>query len=186
MIVRAAREVFSVSGLKGARTRDIAARADVVESVLFDHFESKEALFEAAILAPLRQAVAEQTDIARAAAASGGASHADNSIKAHERFLTSMLESYPLLRAALLSDPQTDADIYRRHVYPLIQALAEVTRERAGRQRLKNVDVEFMTLMGFGVHFMVAMDHYHRGGDIDIHETARKIAAIFARGIEGP
>ena len=57
-IIEAAREVFARSGRAGARTRDLAEAAGINEALLYRHFDSKEDLYEAAVAAPLEQAVA--------------------------------------------------------------------------------------------------------------------------------
>ncbi|MCG3205789.1 MAG: Nucleoid occlusion factor SlmA [Elusimicrobia bacterium] len=49
LILKTARELFAQSGLEGARTADLARRAGVSERLLYLHFPSKEALFEAAL-----------------------------------------------------------------------------------------------------------------------------------------
>ena len=56
-IIAAAQEVFARSNLQGARTRDIAKTADVNQATIFEHFESKEALFQAAVVKPLIDAM---------------------------------------------------------------------------------------------------------------------------------
>ena len=183
-ILAAAQEVFIRSSLSGARTREIAAQAGVNEATLFAHFESKEALFEAAVLEPLREAVSEQVEIARARArAPQEQSAQDASLHAHDRFLRTMLKSYPLLVTALFSDRAAGEEMYRKHIFPMIRTLSEITRERAGEDRLKHVDVDLMTLMGFGVHLMVVMDHHFRGTELDVEKTAAAITAMFDHGL---
>ncbi len=49
LILKTARELFAQSGLEGARTADLARRAGVSERLLYLHFPSKEALFEASL-----------------------------------------------------------------------------------------------------------------------------------------
>jgi AcrR family transcriptional regulator len=181
-IIAAAQEVFIRSSLSGARTREIAAEAGVNEATLFAHFESKEALFEAAVLEPLREAVNEQVEIARARAPQDQSAR-DASLHAHDRFLRTMLKSYPLLVTALFSDRAAGEEMYRKHIFPMIRTLSEITRERAGEDRLKHVDVDFMTLMGFGVHLMVVMDHHFRGTELDLEKTAAAITAMFDHGL---
>lgn len=56
-VLAAAREVFTERGFAGARTREIAARADVTEKVMFRHFPSKVDLFQAAVFEPFQQFV---------------------------------------------------------------------------------------------------------------------------------
>ena len=53
LLVEAATKEFSINGLHGATTGAIAARAGVALSVMYRHFDSKEDLFQEAMLAPL-------------------------------------------------------------------------------------------------------------------------------------
>lgn len=52
LVLHAANELFTEQGYHGTKTRQIAERADVAESVVFRHFSSKADLFEATIIAP--------------------------------------------------------------------------------------------------------------------------------------
>ncbi len=57
-IIKAARAVFVARGDVGSATiRDIAKKARINEAVIYQHFASKEDLFEAAIVEPLEEAV---------------------------------------------------------------------------------------------------------------------------------
>jgi AcrR family transcriptional regulator len=53
LILDAARELFGLHGYQGTSTREIAARAGVVEPMLFRHFGTKAALFERTVLEPV-------------------------------------------------------------------------------------------------------------------------------------
>ena len=48
-IVEAALDVFAEKGFAGARTQEIAARAGISNALIFQHFESKQALYGAAL-----------------------------------------------------------------------------------------------------------------------------------------
>ena len=48
-LLDAALSVFSLKGFKGATTKEIAATAGVAEAVIFKHFPSKEALYDAVL-----------------------------------------------------------------------------------------------------------------------------------------
>jgi len=62
LILNAAHDLFTTQGYHGTKTRQIADRAGVGESVVFGHFGSKAKLFEATILTPFLKFV---TDWAR-------------------------------------------------------------------------------------------------------------------------
>ena len=53
LLLDAARELFAEKGYAGAVTREIAARANVSEVLLFRHFTSKAQLFEKAVFEPM-------------------------------------------------------------------------------------------------------------------------------------
>ena len=57
LIIAAAQQVFARSNLQGARTRDIAKAAAVNQATIFEHFASKEELFQEAVVAPLIDAM---------------------------------------------------------------------------------------------------------------------------------
>lgn len=60
-LLEAARDYFQTRGYTGASVRDIAGRADVMESVLFRHFGTKAQLFERAILDPVLRFLEDYT-----------------------------------------------------------------------------------------------------------------------------
>ena len=49
--------MFSQNGLEGARTKQIADEGGMAEAMIYRHFDSKEELFAAAIVAPFEQVV---------------------------------------------------------------------------------------------------------------------------------
>src|SRR5690606_16232660 len=126
-IIAAAQQVFARSNLKGARTRDIARAADVNQATIFEHFESKEALFHEAVVKPLidamrgmheRVTVYRQADTPDELAELASAS-------AH-RHVGDMVDVFPLLAAALFSDPELGRELYREHIAPLIRERGEI------------------------------------------------------------
>jgi hypothetical protein len=72
-ILDAAREVFMVDGISGARTRRIAEVAGINEALLYQHFSSKEEIFEEAVVKPRREMIAN---------VSGGTSRLPSSTRA--------------------------------------------------------------------------------------------------------
>lgn len=160
-IIAAAQQVFAEANLKGARTRDIAKAAEVNQATIFEHFESKEALFQEAVVQPLidamrgmhaRKEIYESADspdeMARLA------------LESATRHLADMNAIFPLFTAALFSDPELGRELYREHIAPLIrqrgQILDGITRE--------GLDLDFVGLANFGMLFAIALDR-HFGGD---------------------
>ena len=58
-LLAAAQEVFTEDGYSGASLRQIAQRADTTQAMLYRHFSSKAALFEASVLEPFSRFVTE-------------------------------------------------------------------------------------------------------------------------------
>src|SRR6201995_2475929 len=56
-IISAAQKVFAQTSLQGARTRQLAKAAEINQATLFEHFDSKEDLFLAAVVQPLLEAM---------------------------------------------------------------------------------------------------------------------------------
>jgi AcrR family transcriptional regulator len=65
-ILDAATQLFSARGYRRTSTRELADAAGVAETTLFRHCPTKARLFEEAVIAPLRQSVADLTERRRA------------------------------------------------------------------------------------------------------------------------
>lgn len=57
-LLHAARQVFGERGYAGARTREIAERANATEQMMYRHFRTKEELFQQSVFEPFTQVVA--------------------------------------------------------------------------------------------------------------------------------
>jgi len=180
-IIAAAQQVFARSNLKGARTRDIAAAASVNQATIFEHFESKEALFQEAVVQPLIDAMRGMH--ARREAYEGAASPDDLARMAQpsaDRHVADMVDIFPLLTAALFSDPDLGRELYREHLAPLIRQrgaiLEGLTRD--------GLDLDFVGLAIFGMTLGIALDRHfgepHAQGDLS--EVARQFTRMSTGG----
>lgn len=182
-IISAAQQVFAEANLKGARTRDIAKAASVNQATIFEHFPSKEALFQEAVVQPLIDAmrgmharrdsyeVAETPDeLAALAKASAG------------RHVNDMIEIFPLFVSALFSDPELGRELYREHIAPVIRARGEIldglTRD--------GLDLDFVGLAIFGMLFGLALDRHLGDGSLSgAQDDPARVAEQFARMATG-
>ena len=179
LIIQAAQEVFARTNLQGARTRDIAKAADVNQATLFEHFDSKEALFHAAVVEPLIEAMQGMYDRVHAYQAAESQeqllSLAQVSAANHIR---SLIEVFPLLTAALFSDADLGKTLYREQILPLLKQRGEVLDGL-----LKDsIDPEFAGLALFGMMFAVAMDQTFRGRTEETPDLARQFVQFAALG----
>ncbi|RZK03246.1 MAG: TetR/AcrR family transcriptional regulator [Novosphingobium sp.] len=182
-IIAAAQEVFSRSNLKGARTRDIAAAAAVNQATIFEHFESKEALFQEAVVQPLIDAMrgmhARRETYEAATSPDELAALAQVSATRH---VEDMIRIFPLFTAALFSDPDLGQQLYREHIAPLIHKRGEILE---GLVR-DGLDLDFVGLTIFGMTFAIAMDrHFGEDGTVaqaDLSEVARQFTRMSTGG----
>lgn len=183
-IIAAAQQVFTEANLKGARTRDIARAAEVNQATIFEHFASKEALFQEAVVQPLidamrgmhaRKEIYETAqspdDMARLA------------LESATRHVADMNAIFPLFTSALFSDPELGRQLYREHIAPVIrqrgQILDGLTRDA--------LDLEFVGLAIFGILFGIALDRHFGGedavlGQADLPELAKQFTRMSTGG----
>lgn len=178
-IILAAQEVFARTNLQGARTRDIAKAADVNQATLFEHFASKEAIFHAAVVNPLIEAMQGMYERARAYQAAATTEDLLQLAQASaEKHIDSTVEIFPLLTASLFSDAALGKRLYCDEIVPLLKQRGEVLNGL-----LKDdIDPEFAGLALFGILFAVAMDQTFRGRTDDSSELARQLVQFAALG----
>lgn len=179
LIIEAAQEVFTRNNLKGARTRDIARAADVNQATIFEHFESKEALFQEAVVQPLIDAMRgmhERVEVYETAQTP--AEMAELARASTTRHLEDMIALFPLMTAALFSEPELGRQLYREQVAPLIRQRGEVLRPITK----EGIDPEFVGLAAFGMLFAVAMDRYFGDAQEDLSALASQFNRLSTTG----
>lgn len=178
-IIAAAQQVFAHSNLKGARTRDIAKAADVNQATIFEHFESKEALFQEAVVQPLIDAMRGMHQRAESyKQAETPDELADLGYASASRHVDDMVEVFPLLAAALFSDPELGRKLYREHIAPLNRDRGEILTDLAR----DGIDVDFVGLANFGMLFAIALDYHFGDGKADLSHLARQFGLMSTGG----
>ena len=178
-IIAAAQQVFARANLQGARTRDIAKAAEVNQATLFEHFESKQALFHEAVVRPLIDAMRgahERVEAYETAATPGDLAALAQVSSA--RHLKDMIDIFPLLTVALFSDPELGRKLYREEVAPLIRQHGEVLRPLVK----DGIDPKLVGLANFGMLFAVTMDRYLGDGDGDLSVLAGQLSRLSTSG----
>ncbi len=179
LIIAAAQEVFARTNLQGARTRDIAKAAEVNQATIFEHFESKKALFHEAVVQPLIDAmrgVHERVELYETAATP--AELARLAQVSTTRHLMDMIEIFPLLTVALFSEPEQGRKLYREEIAPLIRQRGEVLRPLVK----DGIDPRFVGLVNFGMLFAVAMDRHLGDGRGDLSALAIQFNRLSTSG----
>lgn len=178
-ILQAAKQVFSQSSFHGTRTRDIARAAEVNQATLFEHFESKEAIFQQAVVLPLLEAMHGMRERAEAYGSARSLAElktlADATTRRH---IQVMMEIFPLLTSALFSDLEAGRRLYLEHIVPLLEERGDAI----GVMTKESLDPDFIQIASFGMLFALAMDAKFRGGTWDVSEIARQLAILSTTG----
>jgi AcrR family transcriptional regulator len=182
-IIAAAQEVFARTSLQGARTRDLAKAAGINQATLFEHFESKEALFHEAVVKPLLEAMHGMRDRAQAYESAGSVeelrSLARNSAQRH---MEVMIKIFPLFTAALFSDLASGRKLYRGQIAPLLKQRSDAISALI-REELKP---DFVELATFGIFFAIAMDQTFGGETRDLSDIVDQVMIMTTSGFVKP
>jgi AcrR family transcriptional regulator len=178
-ILDSARKVFSSSGLKGARTRELAQAAGINQSTLFEHFKSKEELFMAAVMQPLSEQLENIRERVQAYESADSPSSLHTLLSTGiQRNLESMVDIFPLLAQALLSDQELGRRFYHEQIRPLIETRADTMFSLTK----SSLDPELLQVAFFGMFFSVAMDQAFTGNKRDLNDVARQITELITGG----
>lgn len=184
-ILEAAHSVFVRRGLSGARTREIAAVAGVNEALLYQHFSSKEALFEAAVVLPMREAL----DAVAAAQETLPSMSSDlEAVRAFTRFhvrqfLEIMVGVAPAMGVAMFADPEVGSDFFRGTFRPMIELLAQIISRATESVEAPPASSEMIATMGMGACFTLVVDHHFRRAPLDLDASAVQIADVMMLGV---
>src|ERR1700712_2183305 len=163
LILTAARKGFAANGYAGTTTRQISTEAGVVENLIFTNFGNKEALFDAAIVEPFRQAI--HTFLERLGSQSEHS--AEFTSQSFVTNLYDMLEGNSELLIALMTDPA-----HERPLLPFLEELERVGAYELGLHGHTGVDIQVIIRCQFGmVAFNAAFgDHLYRSDSVPSRE----------------
>lgn len=178
-ILQAARRVFTKSGYGSSRIKAISEEAGVNEALLYRHFPSKEALFEAAIIEPLQQSVERTLALGLEADERMTADDArrDYVVELLEEMLTGVAEIAPLLGVVLYGDEELAADFYRERFSPALDQLAEGLGRFQASHDVPPYDPRTVIDLCIGAALLLALDdRYQRDPGPAIRERAQALA----------
>ena len=186
MILDAARQAFLASGYSGARTRDIAERAEITEALLYRHFASKQELFEEAIVAPLDAWVTSLPDYVMITAGADEEERRETARTANAELLRATIEIMPLLGVVLFGSPDGGRDFYLRKFVPLVERTVGATAAYNRGWTRPDLDSGVVTRSGIGLYLMYAMDAQFRGAEIDVDHVSRQFVDLIFDGMLSP
>jgi AcrR family transcriptional regulator len=150
-ILDAAERLFSARGLEGVAVRDLARELHLTPSSLYNHFPSKQALYDAVLERGLRPIVAIVADSWRP-----GKFQAEQMRGTIDQ-LTAHLVTHPhlgrLLQRALIEENGAGQALMARWLGPLYQQGVEVTRQAALDAGWEPQEIPHLTLGLFGLMF---------------------------------
>lgn len=180
-IVAAGRAVFLEQGLNGARTRTIAEQAGITEAVLYQHFASKEDIFEAAVLQPLRAELDDLAERSRALLASGE-ERPRLTMRLESLWLERLGEIVPLLGPALFDDQALGRRCYGTIVAPFLERLQA---EAVACGLLPAAEAAVLLRGIFGTNLLLVLDRLQQGQELDIPSLAGQLSDLYSLGLSG-
>lgn len=150
-ILDAAERLFSARGLEGVAVRDLARELHLTPSSLYNHFPSKQALYDAVLERGLRPIVAIVAE-----AWQPGKLRVEM-VRGTVDQLTAHLVTHPhlgrLLQRALIEDEGAGRLLITRWLGPLYQQGVDVTRQAASEAGWEPQEIPHLTLGLFGLMF---------------------------------
>lgn len=185
-LVAAARTVFLRTG-PSARVRDIAEAAGVNEALLYQHFRSKEELFDAAVLLPLEEVVNQLAEQAGELPLDASASvQYEATVTYYRQLLAALVDSVSLLGVVLFSDHDAGRSFYLTRLRPVIDTVVEVVRNNLPSWPHRHFDPFVVTNAGFGMCLAVALDASFTRTEVDVDEIARQLTDMIFFGLATP
>lgn len=182
-IAVAARHVFAVSGLAGAKTRQIAEAADVTETILYRHFSSKEEIFEAAILEPVEQLAADLMRLTTQFSRIDPQRRLELSQQVHDEIRRVVEEITPLLGVALFSSRDTGRKFYRERLEPLFALAAEAVGKAMAPRQQKVMEPRVMLLVLVGMYLGVSLEALFADRTVEWDGVTRDLTDVVAFGL---
>jgi len=179
-LLAAAREVFLSSGPDGARISQIAEHAGVNQALLYRFFDSKEAMFEAAVIEPLEQTL---TQLLTDMAGSIDVDRARSTVRMYFRTILGIFdEVFEMFSTVLFSDRDSGHEFYRTRIVPFIDSLASRVSS-AGDQWPQLYDAQVTVPMSLGMSWGVVMDAHMREAEIDLDAVAEQLTGVLLCGL---
>jgi AcrR family transcriptional regulator len=164
--------------------RDIAQEVGVNEALIYQHFRSKEELFDAAVLFPLERMVARiHADADELALDASGARQREQAFQFVLGLLTALEESIALFGLVIFSDREAGSLFYRERMVPMFDLLVGAVRSQLGEWSHRPFDPRRVTLAVWGMCWGVAMDANLIGDPLDLMASAHELTDLFFYGL---
>jgi AcrR family transcriptional regulator len=186
-IVVAARDMFVRYGYSGTRTRNIAEAAGVTEAVLYQHFPSKEALFNEAIVSVLTKTRSDILMHTRAVAEAALRGDLEETAETEAELFDIVNSFLPELGAALYSDPGYGKTFYKEHFLPRMLRMSNANVDsfvEAQDEDAKEMSRYIISAI-YGMNLGYALHARFGSGSVSKERAVHEISTILAIGIAG-
>jgi AcrR family transcriptional regulator len=180
-IVSAAYDVFVEQGWSGARTKEIADRAGVTEAFLYRHFSSKDEMYQAAIVEPLRAGLA-------ALAYDIGVLHDQHTdpieftTALNERNLRFYSEFAVIQTVALYSELTRGRELYATTIGPILDRIGLLVADRLGWAE-KGLDTKVVRRSILGAQWAIGLDLTLGHRRLALDAAVPRLTRLFTSGI---
>lgn len=184
IIAEAAKPIFAINGLAGARTRQIADAAGMPEPMLYRYFKSKDEIFQFSILAPVEHLAVDLMRLTVEFAHIDAHQRLERSQEIQRQLYDVVREITPLLGVALFSDRTAGQAFYVERLRPLIELSGTALGKAMAPRQRRAMDPESLFLSLLGMYMGVSLrDLFDGGGDAD--QIAARITDLISFGVFG-
>jgi AcrR family transcriptional regulator len=186
-ILAKSKSVFLKHGLARTRVRDLADAAGVNSALLYHYFDSKEAIFEAAVLQPLEAAIQRTAEQAIPQFdATGEVMRAQTEAFIRD-MLVAMQEVAPLLGLAMFGDAADGQRYFRERIEPQLERVRQVARRNleVWAHREYNPDLAVDTIIGL-TFFRALEDRFLKRKPADPATVASDLTSMLFDGMAAP
>jgi AcrR family transcriptional regulator len=183
-LLAAARETFARKGLAGTTVRDIAKAASIDHAIIYRHFDSKQAIFDAALIQPLSAALRGWVEFSQSSSAyiTRDAPERTQGALALEQVMRATAEAAPFLGVVLFSEH--GPDFYRQHLKP---ALDEFVRGIEGAKNLwdhREFDAHLPAMVVLGTSLLAGLCNSFEDGEVsDLASFANHLQGLILDGL---
>lgn len=181
-ILEAARRVFLTLGPR-TRVSDIADEAGINVALIYQHFDSKDELFAAAVVYPIEQIVDRLGMSAVALPPDTDVEQRENTLYFMREVLGALLESIPLFGIVLFADFESGRRFYNERIAPLFDDIMKTVSSNLNSWSHRDFDFSVTTPAAFGMCWGVAMDAAFRGITIDVDRAAKQLNDVIFDGL---
>ena len=154
-------------------------------ALVFRHFESKEEIFKAAVVEPLKEIMAKTMDPGPLPTSKEEMTKTkrEHTVVSISQMLQALTSAAPLLGVVLFADRQEGASFWDEHISAIFAMGGSRVRQGFGTWSHRNFDPEFATKLVFGMCLGLAMDSYFTGTPLDADAAAEGVTDLLLEGL---